>query len=139
MITAAAGLANTNLPQFTTVGVTATPAVGSVTTVRDGSGNELQSLTFGGTSGGTATLSFNGVAGTAATVLTFTTGSSPTAAQVLASLNSIPALNGNVLVLGATTGPFTIIFTGALANTNVPQLTTTVTRNSTRPTNEPTK
>ena len=76
---------------------------------RDGSGNELQSLAFGGTSGGTATLSFNGVSGTAATVLTFTTGSSPTAAQVLAHLNSIGGLSGNVA------GPSVQLLTGGRA------------------------
>ena len=40
----------------------ASPAVGSLTGVRDGSGNELQTLTLGGTSGGTFSVLFNGLA-----------------------------------------------------------------------------
>lgn len=119
VITAANGLANANLPPFTTVGVTATPAVGSMTTVRDGSGNETQTLTIGGTAGGTVTPSFNGFASTIP--LTVNPGS-PTAAQVVASLVTIPYLNGAVTVVGAPGGPFLIVFAGALSGADVPAI-----------------
>src|SRR5439155_19291530 len=80
-----AALGNANVPQITVAtggGTTATPL-----TLYDGSGNAVQTLTVGGTSGGSFTPQFAGTSGTA---LTFTTGASPTAAQVLASLNAIP-------------------------------------------------
>src|SRR5581483_7730723 len=86
----------------------------------DGTGNEVQTLTIGGTSGGTVTPMFNGVLAT--TALTFTTGASPTAAQVLASLNTIPYLNGNVTVVGPAAGPFLIAFAGSLSGVNVPAI-----------------
>ena len=120
-------LANVNVAQLTTAvtgGATATAA-----TVQDGIGNELQTITLAGTSGGTFTVSFNGVAATWA--ITFTTGSSPTAAEVLANLNSIAALNGNVTVLGGNAGPFFVVFKNALASADVPQMTTAVTGGTT--------
>src|SRR5262249_28855788 len=46
-----------------------------------------------------------------------------TAADVQASLNTIPALNGNVAVTGSAGGPFTITFVNGLTGVNVPQLT----------------
>src|SRR5581483_10706907 len=120
-------LGTANVPQLTfstTGGTTATPA-----TTAEGFGNEIQTLTLGGTSGGTATLSFNTVPG--APALTFVPGTSPTAADVLTHLNSIPALAGNVAVLGAPGGPFTIVFLAALAKTNVSQLTAATTGGTT--------
>src|SRR5262249_26866849 len=42
-----------------------------------------------------------------------------TAQQVLTQLSSIPALTGNVAVLGNPGGPFTILFQGAQSLTNI--------------------
>src|SRR5262249_29156214 len=120
VITATGGLANTNLPQFTTAGVTGTPAVGSVTTIRDGTGNEMQTLTFGGAASGTLIPAFNG--GSATITLTNTAGTSPTAAQVQASLVIIPYLTGNVTVIGPVNGPFLIVFSGSLSGVDVPAI-----------------
>ena len=73
---------------------------------------------YSGTAG-TITPAFGGVLGSA---ITLTPGSSPTAAQVAISLNAIPALSGNITVLGADGGPFTVVFNGALAGVQVPAL-----------------
>jgi hypothetical protein len=93
-----------------TLGFNSVPAPTPITPTTD-----FQSLTIGGTDAGTITLSYNGVSGSAATKLTKTTGSSPTAQQVLDHLNSIPDLTGNVSVAGNVGGPFTITFDGPLA------------------------
>ena len=50
---------------------------------------------------------YNGQAGTPITLTSITT-----ATQVTAALNSIAALNGNVIVTGNVGGPFTLTFTG---------------------------
>lgn len=55
-------------------------------------------------SSGTATFSYNGVAATSTLTIAATT----TAAQVLTSLNTIPALTGLLTVAGNNGGPFTI-------------------------------
>src|SRR5262249_18336508 len=112
--------ANVNVPQMTTTVTRGT--TGAFGTVVDGIGNELKSLSIGGFPTGTFTVSFNGVAATSP--VTFTPSAAPTAAQVLAHLNTIPALNGNVSVVGGNGGPFFVAFKNALANVNVPQLTT---------------
>src|SRR5206468_1121219 len=75
--------------------------------------DEVQTLTFGGSDGGTVQLGFQNtatppaLAGTQATELTVIAGASPTKAQVLDHLNSIAALTGNVKVDGNAGGPFT--------------------------------
>src|SRR6185436_17377650 len=61
--------------------------------------NEVQTLTVTGTAGSTFTLNFNG--SPASAPLTFTSGTSPTTAQVFTHLNSIAALTNNVGVTGA--------------------------------------
>src|SRR5262249_6115784 len=61
------------------------------------------------TPGAQITLSLNGQTSTAAP-LTFFPGQSPTAVQVQQYLQGIPALTGNVAVVGPTGGPFTIAF-----------------------------
>src|SRR5207248_7764067 len=54
-------LANANVPAIVAAPTGATPATGVVVgTVRDGVGNTVQTLTFGGASGGTASITFNG-------------------------------------------------------------------------------
>src|SRR5262249_4742173 len=128
-ITFAGGLASANLAQIT---VTSSLTGGTVTpsTVRDGIGNEVQTITLGGTSGGTFTVSFGGVAATSG-ALTFTTGSSPTAAQLPTHLNSIPALNGNAPLTGGNARPSTVVFDNALANVIVAAMTTAVTGGTT--------
>src|SRR6185312_11929024 len=105
------GLANANLAQVTTNSASLTGGTVTPSTARDGAGNELQTLTLGGTSGGTFTVSFGGVAATGS--LTFTTGTAPTAASLQTYLNTIAALNGNVTVLGGDGGPFFIVFNNA--------------------------
>src|SRR5207247_1696320 len=84
--------------------------------------NEVQTLTLGGLNG-TFTPAFDGVPVSAA--ITFTAGSVPTALTLQTSLNTIPALSGNVTVTGANGGPFQITFNGILAGTNVSTLTAT--------------
>ena len=42
---------------------------------------------------------------------------------MLSALNTIPALNGNVLVSGNNGGPFTIVYSNAFANQSVAPLT----------------
>lgn len=98
----------------------------TISTQQNGSGNAIQKLTAS-TSGGAGTirLSFNGQA--AASALTYSSVSVPTPADVEANLNTIPALNGNVAVIGANGGPYTILFRNALAHTNVSALTATTT------------
>ena len=120
-------LANVNMPTITATA--AGGATSAVATYIDGSGNEAQTLTLGGTSGGTFTVSYAGVAATSA--LTFTTGATPTAAALLTNLNTIPLLNGNVSVLGQDAGPYLIVFNNALANIDVPTLTANVTGGTT--------
>src|SRR5262249_33445741 len=118
--------ASVNVPVLaaTVSGVTFTPATPS-----EGIGNEAQSFTIAGTTGGTFTVSFAGVA--ASSAQTFNTGSNPTQAEMLAHLNSIPARNGKLAVLGGTAGPFLIVFNNNLAASNVPLLTTAVTGGTT--------
>src|SRR5205807_1054889 len=123
---------NTNLPANA---LTATVAGGTTVSLSnaagtDGFGNEIETLTLGGAAAGTVTPVFAGVASTLP--LTFNPGSTPTATDVLNSLNTIPALAGNVLVFGANGGPvFTIIFVNGLGKANVAQLTTTTTNGTT--------
>ena len=114
------GLAGYNLPNLVTAGAGLTATVNSVSDwPADGGGNEFQQLTLSGTDGTVARLSFAGVPGDIDTTLTLTAGVSPTAQQVLAHLNTIPTLAGNVAVLGNPGGPFTILFQGAQSLTNV--------------------
>ncbi|MCY2989590.1 MAG: Ig-like domain-containing protein, partial [Planctomycetota bacterium] len=127
-------LTDANLPQLTASSSTTKPLTGAApsvatSTLAEGRGNAVQTLTLGGTNGGTITLSYQGVSGSAATALTYTaapvlstyvTGIAPTAEQVLAHLNSIAALNGNVDVVGPIGGPFTLVFGNALTGSYVP-------------------
>jgi hypothetical protein len=82
--------------------------------------NESQKLTLGGADGSTITLSYQGTSGSALTA--FKKSATIAANDVLAHLNTIPALVGNIAVNGSTGGPFTIAFQGGLASTNVDQL-----------------
>src|SRR5262249_7633699 len=80
-ITFTGAWSNAYLPQMTVPGTGFVAGSSpTITTVQYGVGNAVQQLTLGGTSGGTFTLSYNGVA--ASSALTFTTGSAPSAAQV---------------------------------------------------------
>src|SRR5207253_865375 len=66
---------------------------------------------------GTATFSVTSSDGGATSTPGLTwTGSAPTAAQVLAYLNGIPALNNNVWVAGAPGGPFTVVYRNGLGS-----------------------
>jgi len=57
-------------------------------------------------------------------ISTVVDGSLPTAAQVQVSLNTIPALAGNVQVSGPTNGTYTITFGVGLTGVNVSPITT---------------
>ena len=117
-ITYTGNLATANLPPLTATNPSAGGTL-TVSSVQSGTGNEVQTLALGGTAGGTVTLSYDGVPGTLATVLNIVPGTPVTATQVLAQLESIPALNRNVTVLGAAGGPFTVVFRNTLAFTDV--------------------
>src|SRR5205823_3027786 len=85
--------------------------------------NEVQTLNVVGSDGGIIRLSYNSVIGSEATKLSFQSGISPTAEDVLGALQSIPALSGNVQVSGPSGGPFTITFGGQLTGVNVDLIT----------------
>jgi hypothetical protein len=87
---------------------TATPISGDI--------NELQLLVIDAT-GGTYTLTFNGVGPTAAIAWNASPAAITVALEALA--NIVP---GDVSIDGAVGGPYTIEFTGALAGANVAQL-----------------
>ncbi len=89
--------------------------------------NESQKLTLGGADGSTVALSYQGTAGSALTA--FKKSATTAASDVLAHLNTIPALVGNIAVSGSTGGPFTITFQGGLASTNVEQIGITTSDN----------
>jgi hypothetical protein len=81
--------------------------------------NEVQTVTIGGgATGGTFPLTFNGQ--TAAGIAWNAAASAVQTA--LAALSTVGA--GNVAVTGSAGGPYTVTFQGALAGTNVPQMTT---------------
>ncbi|QDT92883.1 choice-of-anchor Q domain-containing protein [Gimesia algae] len=96
-------------------------AVPTVTTVSEGTSlNEVQEVVVNGTpTAGDFKLSFDGVETTG--VINF----NDDAADILTQLNTIPVLNGNVLVRGDVTNGFEIEFIGELANTNPPQIAVT--------------
>lgn len=71
----------------------------------------------GSPTGGSSAPIYGGITGTTAAPY------NATATQLLAALNSIPALNGNVKVNSGTTFPFTIEFIGSLAGTNTGAIT----------------
>ncbi|HND53596.1 MAG TPA: autotransporter-associated beta strand repeat-containing protein, partial [Pirellulaceae bacterium] len=121
VIAFAANLSGVNLPDLSAsnASLTGTSAGVAAQKLRDGAGNEVQRITLGGTSGGTVQVSYDGVAGTVGTRLTYTPSTSPTAAAVLSHLNSIPALNGNVSVLGLASGPFIVVFRNSLQTTDI--------------------
>ena len=112
-----------------------TPANVDTTTPGSATQDEIQKLTFTGSSGSTK-LQFdaNGDgsidASTEQATTALTIGSSTTAADVLNALDSIPVLhgtvagdsNGNVTVTGSAGGPFTIEFVGSFADKNVAEL-----------------
>ncbi len=81
----------------------------------DAQNGEVQTITRNAT--GNTVFSFNGVN---ATTINFTATTS--AAEIQTALNSIPALNGNISVAGSAGGPYTVTFSGALANQNVATL-----------------
>jgi len=96
-----------------TISVSTTAATGSGSPV-----NEVQTVTLTGTpSGGTFTLTYDGQ----------TTGTIAYNASAATVTNALEALSnigsGDVAVTGSAGGPWTVTFTGALAGTNVPQMT----------------
>lgn len=85
---------------------------------------EVQTVTEGGSGLTSFTLTFSGQ----------TTGSiaaGATAAQVQTAIQALSNVGaGNAIVTGAAGGPYTVTFTGALAETNVAQMTATPTGGS---------
>ena len=80
--------------------------------------NEIQTVTITGSpTGGTFTLTFMG-ATTSAIAYNAASSAVQTALQALATIGS-----GNATVTGSAGGPYTVTFTGALAEQNVPMLT----------------
>ncbi|MCY2986729.1 MAG: M36 family metallopeptidase [Planctomycetota bacterium] len=113
--------ADANLAQLTaTPTLTGSSPTLTVSTLSQGGANEVQTVALAGLVAGTMTLSYQG--SSASFPLSFVPGISPTAAEVLAHLDSIPALTGNVSVLGAPAGPFTVVFRNALGGANVSAL-----------------
>lgn len=89
-----------------------------------GTTDEVQVLTVGGSGLTSFTVTFGGQ----------TTGAivaAATAAQVQTALEALSTIGvGNVLVTGSASGPWTLTFRGALADTDVAQVTTTPTGGS---------
>lgn len=101
----------------THVGVVTSSKLGGL---YNGVSEEAQSVTISGApTGGTFTLSFGGNTTSAIAY-------NASAAAVQAALEALASIGaGNVSVSGAAGGPYTVTFVGALANTNVAQLTAT--------------
>ncbi len=117
-------LLGTNVPGVI-ANYTASTATASMATLSEGVGAGVQTLTLGGTAtGGTLSVTFEGTTGSLSIAGAPTT---VTSANLQTVLNQIPALIGNYSVFGASLGSFTIVFSNALANIDVPQLTATMT------------
>jgi hypothetical protein len=100
--------------------IPAPPCEVSVVQLRAGSStaNEIQQIIFVGIyKSGTATFTY----GAATTTTSFNPGTQ-SAFDLQQCLNTIPALNGNVIVQQAAPGVFQVEFTNTLRNTNVPTL-----------------
>jgi hypothetical protein len=83
--------------------------------------DEVQTLTEGGSGLTSFTLTFNGQT-------TASIAAAATAAQVQAAIEALSNVGaGNVSVTGAPGGPYSVLFQGALADTNVAQMTSTPT------------
>src|SRR5262249_13429602 len=102
------------------------PALAGNVQVAQGTGTAANTYTITFTNGLTGTavsaLATNPTLGLNATIATTTPGSTPTAGNVQSSLNTIPALNGNVSVAGPTNGVYTVTFTNNLFGLNVQPL-----------------
>lgn len=88
-----------------------------------GTSEEIQTITEGGSGLTSYTLTFSGQT-------TASIAEAATAAQVQAALEALSNIGaGNVVVTGGplATGPFSVKFVGNLANTDVPQMTSTPT------------
>src|SRR4029453_13366286 len=117
------------------LGVTAVALVGTGTgvnapnvvasTVTDGQGSTIETVSFGGTQNGTVRFSYNGVPAPDAGVpfASITPNFLPTAVQLQNHLNTIGALTNNVTVIGPNGGAFQVIFNGALTGTIASTLT----------------
>src|SRR5262249_42936529 len=123
-LTFQSNLANINWPQVT-VSVSNSGG-GNVainpSTIYNGVGNSLETLTFSGSNNNDFALAFNGVS-TANSSFTYRndTTAQPNAATLSTFIQTIPGLNGNVVVLGnnvpqnSLEGPFFVIFNNQLA------------------------
>lgn len=87
--------------------------------------NEVQSVTEGGSGLTSFTLTYSGQT-------TVAIAAAATAATVRTALANLPNISGqdNVNVTGSAGGPYTVTFQGTLADTNVPQMTSTPTGGS---------
>ncbi len=97
-----------------------TPAPSTYVVPSPGGVNAVQTLTFStGITGGTFTLTFNGLT---TAPITFSATAATLAANIQAALTALPNVGpNNTLVAG--TGPFTVTFQNGLGGTNVPTLT----------------
>jgi hypothetical protein len=101
--------------------VTATQLWGPYT---GGTVDEVQTITQGGSGLTSYTLTYSGQT-------TASIAQAATAAQVQAALVALSNIgDGDVVVTGSAGGPYTVTFAGALANTNVAQMTATPTGGS---------
>src|SRR5262249_30260510 len=119
--------AATNMKPLVFTGTNVTPVAA---TLVDGIGNEVQTATFS-TSGMVGKMIYNANTNDVYTsvpandiqaTFTFTTGVT-TASDVRKAINAVPGFAGNVAVLGPVGGPFDIIFTNNLGQTNLEQIT----------------
>ena len=86
-----------------------------------GSSDEVQTITEGGSGLTSYTLTYSGQT-------TASISPTATAAEVQAALEALSNIGvGDVTVTGSASGPYTVTFGGALANTNVAQMTATPT------------
>jgi hypothetical protein len=114
-ITFTGPLGDANVDQF--VATAGTLAGGTVTTgtFQQGFGNEVQSLTFAGTTGGTFTVSYGGPTSAPQTFTTTTATTLQTAIQSLVG-------GSNAVVAGSNAAGYRVFYSGALVQTDVAQL-----------------
>ena len=120
-------LANAILPQLTaTIGNSGSsygsPAVAitsPLTKIGIGTGNEVQTITLAGTliNGGSYYLQFGDQ-------ITSAISPTDTAATIQSALAGLSNIGSNVRVFGNPFGPYTVVFTGTLANRDLPALGT---------------
>lgn len=122
------GIYETSTGQTKTVATSYAPshatAVVATVTGGDGTHNEVQSITLANAVGGTFTVTFTQGGSQTSGAIAWNAAASAVQAALVAMSN---IGTGQVTVAGSAGGPYTCTFAGTLADTNVPQMTTTVT------------